>query len=120
MPTPEILSAVRHRIAEKHVEFQKIVQEKALRKLMGRLDGEQLTRVPKGFNADHPAAGLLRYKQFFFYVELPAELALSRTVQTEIRKRFEVMTPLIDFLNAPLTEARRKNSPSIPGFLWRD
>jgi uncharacterized protein (TIGR02453 family) len=113
MPTPEILLAVRNRIAERHAEFRKIVQSKSLRKLVGELHGDQLSRIPKGFAADHPAAELLRYKQFFFYIELPPDLATSRTVQGEIRKRFQAMAPLVDFLNAPLAEARPKKRPDL-------
>ncbi len=113
MPAPENLAAVRNRIAERHAEFRKIVKAKPLHRLLGDLYGEQLSRVPKGFATDHPAADLLRYKQFFFYTELPVELATSNTMQTEIRKRFEAMTPLIDFLNAPLVEARPKSGPRV-------
>jgi uncharacterized protein (TIGR02453 family) len=113
MPTPEILLAVRNRIAARHAEFRKIVQSKALRKLAGELQGEQLSRVPKGFAADDPAADLLRYKQFFCYIELPPDLATSRTMQGEIRKRFEVLAPLVDFLNAPLAESRPKRTPGV-------
>jgi uncharacterized protein (TIGR02453 family) len=110
MPTPEILRAVRNRIAERHGEFRKLLQSKPLGKLLGELHGEQLSRVPKGFAADHPAADLLRYKQFFFYIELPPDLATSRTMQGEIRRRFEAITPLVDFLNAALTETRPKKT----------
>jgi uncharacterized protein (TIGR02453 family) len=113
MPTPEILRAVRNRIAERHAEFRKLLQSKPLGKLLGELHGEQLSRVPKGFAADHAAADLLRYKQFFFYIELPPDLATSRTMQGEIRKRFEVMAPLVDFLNAALTETRPKKTQRI-------
>jgi uncharacterized protein (DUF2461 family) len=104
---------VRNRIAERHAEFRKIVQSKALRKLVGELQGEQLSRIPKGFAADHPAADLLRYKQFFFYIELPPNLATSRTMQGEIRKRFQALAPLVDFLNAPLAEAHPKKTPRV-------
>jgi uncharacterized protein (TIGR02453 family) len=113
MPPPEFLFAVRGRVAERPAEFRKLLQSKLLRKLLGDLHGEQLSRVPKGFCAEHPAADLLRYKQFFFYVELPPELAQTGTLQNEIRKRFEVMTPLIEFLNAPLAETRPKPGRAI-------
>ena len=112
MPTPENLRAVRNHIAERHGEFRKIVSAKNLRKLLGELHGDQLSRVPKGFAADHPAGDLLRYKQFFVYIELPAALATSRNVHIEILKRFEAMAPLVDFLNAPLAQARAKK-PSV-------
>jgi uncharacterized protein (TIGR02453 family) len=113
MPSPETLATVRNRIADRHEEFRKILRGTALKKLMGELHGEQLSRAPKGFAPDHPAADLLRYKQFFFYVELPADLALSRSLHTGIRKRFEALRPVVDFLNAPLAEAKKKPSSRI-------
>jgi uncharacterized protein (TIGR02453 family) len=113
MPLPEVLLAVRNRLADRHAEFRKIVQSKMLKSLFGEMEGEQLSRVPKGFAADHPAADLLRYKQFFFYIELPPELATSNKLAGEIRKRFEALTPLVDFLNAPITEAQPKAKPRV-------
>jgi uncharacterized protein (TIGR02453 family) len=113
MPTPETLRAVRNHLAERHREFRKIVSAKNLRKLLGELHGDQLLRAPKGFPADHPAADLLRYKQFFVYVELPADLATSGNVYGEILKRFESMAPLVDFLNAPLAQARAKRPNGV-------
>lgn len=113
MPTPETLMALRNHIAEKHAELRKILKAKPLRTLLGELHGEQLSRVPKGFAAGHPAADLLRYKQFFVYIELPADLATSRNLHSEVRKRFEAMTPLIDFLCAPLSAARAGKTPRI-------
>jgi uncharacterized protein (DUF2461 family) len=72
------------------------------------MHGDQLSRVPKGFAADHPAADLLRYKQYVFYVELPADLVTSPELFGEVRTRFRALTPLVDFLNAPLVAARPK------------
>lgn len=112
MPTPETLAALRQHIAENHTDLRKILKSKTLAKLLDAPHGEQLSRVPKGFAADHPAADLLRFKQLYVYIELPADLATSRTLHAEIRKRFEAMTPLIDFLCAPLT-VRAKKPPRI-------
>lgn len=106
MPTPDGLLTVRNHLAENHGAFRKIVQGRTLRKLLGELQGDRLSRTPKGFAADHPAADLLRLKQFFMYIELPPELATSAALLPEIRKRFEAMAPMVDFLNAPLTEKR--------------
>ena len=72
------------------------------------MQGEQLTRVPKGFAKDHPAESLLRFKQFLLYTELPAELATSPELYVEVRKRFRAMAPFLEFLNAPLVNSRKK------------
>jgi uncharacterized protein (TIGR02453 family) len=106
MPMPEVLLPLRNHIAEHHAEFRRLTGSKVLQTLFGPMHGEQLSRVPKGFAAEHPAADLLRYKQFLFYVELPADLVTSAELFGEVRKRFEKLTPLVNFLNAPLAKAR--------------
>jgi uncharacterized protein (TIGR02453 family) len=111
MTMPETLLAIRQHLAENHAEFRRIVKSATLRKLLGEMQGEQLSRVPKGFSADHPAAELLRYKQFLFYIELPAEMATKPTVHSEIVKRFRAMAPFMDFLNAALPREKRKLDP---------
>ncbi|MBI1790508.1 MAG: DUF2461 domain-containing protein [Acidobacteria bacterium] len=99
MPQPPQLLAIRGRIAERHLELRAILAERTLRRLMGGLDGEQLSRVPKGFPAEHPAADLLRYKQLLLYVTLDAGLATTPKLYTELIRRFRAMTPFVEFLN---------------------
>ena len=52
-----------------------------------RSQGETLTRVPRGFPADHPAADWLRHRQFLAGVERPAEFATSAGVLPDGRRR---------------------------------
>ncbi len=111
MTLPETLLAIRQHLAENHREFRRIIQGRTLRQLLGEIQGEQLSRVPKGFCADHPAADLLRYKQFLFYIELPAEIATTPEVHREIVKRFRAMAPFLEFLNGALPRERRKIDP---------
>jgi uncharacterized protein (TIGR02453 family) len=108
MPMPDVLRTLRNHIAERPAEFRRLVGSKTLRRLFGEMHGDQLSRVPKGFAADHPAADLLRYKQYVFYVELPPDLVTSPELFGEVRKRFRALTPLVNFLNAPLVAARPK------------
>ena len=79
-----------------------------MKKLFGEMQGEQSTRVPKGFAPDHPAADLLRYKQFLLWTELPPEIATSNELYTEIVKRFKAMAPFMTFLNAPLKAQKQQ------------
>jgi uncharacterized protein (TIGR02453 family) len=108
MPLPETLLAIRNHLAENHAPFRRILKAPALRRLLGEMQGEQLSRVPKGFCSEHPAADLLRFKQFLFYTELPGEIAVTPAVYTEILKRFRAMAPFVEFLNAPLARIRTK------------
>jgi len=111
-PEPPALLAIRQHIAERHEELRQILAEKKLRKLLGELQGDQLSRVPKGFYAEDPAADLLRYKQYILYVTLPPELATTPELFSEVLTRFRVMKPFLDFLTAP------GKAPARPGAAW--
>ncbi len=102
MPEPETLLAIRQHLAERHEEFRKISAARAVRRLFTAVQGEQLTRVPKGYPRDHPAADLLRLKQYLLYVELPPDLATTPALNTEVVKHFRAITPFVEFLNTPL------------------
>ena len=45
----------------------------ALRKAGYRVDGDEMTRIPRGYPADHPRAELLRYRSVIGYREWPPE-----------------------------------------------
>ena len=108
MPEPETLRAMRQHLAERHEEFRKIAGARAVRQLFTAVQGEQLTRVPKGFPSEHPAADILRMKQYLLYVELPPDLATTAALYTEVVKHFRAMTPFVEFLNAPLRRKHKK------------
>jgi len=103
MPQPTELLGIRNHIAGRHEELRRILRARQVKQLFGELQGEQLSRVPKGFACDHPAADLLRFKRFVLYVELAPELATTPALYSEILKRFRAMTPFLRFLTAPTT-----------------
>jgi uncharacterized protein (DUF2461 family) len=107
MPQPETLLAVRAHIAECHAEFRQLAASSAIKRLLGAVYGAELSRVPKGFRADHPAADLLRLKQFLLFTTLDAGLVTTPRLFAEVEKRFRAMAPILEFLNAPLLEKRR-------------
>ena len=107
-PDPPQLLAIRERIAERHEEFRRILAAKPVRKLFGNLQGEQLSRVPRGFATDHSAADLLRFKYFILYKELPPSLATSPKLYKEIVERFRVIVPFLQFLTASFATQEKK------------
>jgi uncharacterized protein (TIGR02453 family) len=108
IPTPEALLAMRNYIADNYEELRKVAGSRTVRRLLGEVQGEQLTRVPKGFAADHPAADWLRFKQYIFYMVLEPEIATSPALLREIVQRFRAMTPFVAFLNRALAPAKKK------------
>ena len=95
-PGPEQLLKIRRFIAENHKLFR------GKNKLMGPLQGSTLTRVPKGFDAEHPAADLIKMKQWYWWVELDVALATSPKLKGEIVKRFRSIAPMVELLNKAL------------------
>ena len=107
MPLPEDLQVLRAHIAENPRGLQRIVQAPAFRRMFGSIEGERLTRVPRGFPADHPAADYLRYKQFLASRSLDAEIVTSPRFYKVVVDTFRGMLPFIRFLNEPIVRARR-------------
>jgi uncharacterized protein (TIGR02453 family) len=108
MPDRDVLLAVRQHIADNHKEFRATYSKPKVKKLLGELQGEALSRVPKGFDPDHAAADLIRRKHFLLDTQLEAALATTPKLLSEIVVRLEAMTPFIEFLNGPLVGRNTK------------
>ena len=107
MPGPEELAAVRAAIARDGGRaLRKLIDDKSRRKVTGELLGERLSRVPRGFDADHPAGDLLRMKQWYFDATLPASAALAPSIRKQITTRFRAMAPVVNYLNNVALAAR--------------
>jgi uncharacterized protein (TIGR02453 family) len=111
-PDRDELLAYRALLQENHEEFEAILHHAPLRKLVGRLQGEQLTRLPKGFPANHPAEELLRHKQWYLESTLDIGVLTTPRLVPELAKRFAVMAPMVEFLNRPFAhKEKRKKMP---------
>jgi uncharacterized protein (TIGR02453 family) len=105
-PDASQLHLVREHIAANHRRLDAIVASSAFKRL-GGLQGDRMTRVPRGFAKDHPAATYLTYRQFLGYREEPATLATSATFYKQLLGTMKTIVPLVRFLNEPLLEALR-------------
>ena len=113
MCAPEVLLPIRQHIAEHHQRLTAILHARTVRLLFGELQGDQLTRPPKGWTADHPAVDYLRRKDLLLEVSLPPERGLGPRAPSEVTKRFRAMLPFVEFLNEPLV-MRKKRSARDP------
>ena len=107
MPLPEDLNSVRRYIAENPDTFLGIVEGRKFRRTFGKLGGKQLSRVPRGFSADHLAVDYLKYKQFLGGRNFPAEVATTPRFYKLILETFRALLPLVRFLNEPIVRNRR-------------
>lgn len=106
-PGPEELLAVRTMLASQHAKFR--TAAKAPEKLLGKLEGSSVTRMPKGFDPESPAADLLKMKQWLYWQELDVKLATSPKLKTEIAKRFRAAAPVVYMLNSQLKKGPLKD-----------
>jgi uncharacterized protein (TIGR02453 family) len=95
---PEPLAALRRRIARDPDAFRAFVTDRRLLEAFGPLKGERLVRVPKDFPSDHPAGDLLRLKEAYFYVTLPASLATSPDLAEEVTRRVRLGVPFVEWI----------------------
>jgi uncharacterized protein (TIGR02453 family) len=105
-PDTSQLQLVREHIAANHHELGRIVTSPRFRKI-GGLQGERMTRVPRGFAKDHPAADYLRYRQFMGYREEAAAFATRSDFYKQLRATLETIVPLVRFLNEPLIASQQ-------------
>jgi uncharacterized protein (TIGR02453 family) len=101
-PQPPQLFAVREHIAGHLRQLRAIVESPAFRKQVGELGGDKLSRVPRGFAKDHPAAEFLKHKHFIAGAEFPPAFATDPTFYKTLLGVFRQVTPLARFLNTPL------------------
>ncbi len=112
-PERDELLAYRTLLQDHHEELQEILADKKLKRVLGGLQGEQLTRTPKGFPVDHPAEALLRHRQWYLEATFDIKLLTTRRVVAEIARHFEMMAPFVEFLNRPFANRRPKQNRTM-------
>ena len=98
-PMPEQLKNIRAAIDRDHTQLLAILADKKFKKLFGELDGELLTRVPQGFDKEHPAAELLRRKQFLCWTTTDPKVITEEAFVDTLVTHITAMAPLVRWLS---------------------
>ena len=115
MPEKDQLAAIRHWLLDNHTEFRKLLERPAVKRTFREFEGNQLTRPPKGFPADHPALDLIRCRQWGLAATLPVELALKPDLAKEIVRHFKLAAPVVAALNTPIAESLKPRKTVLFG-----
>jgi uncharacterized protein (TIGR02453 family) len=102
MPDASELLKIRNAIAAKTGEFMKIVGAKKFKDRFGNLDGDRLSKPPKGFAGDHPAIEFLKLKSYTVSEEFSDGDALGPDYPKKLAESFKVAYPLVTFLREVL------------------
>lgn len=107
MPMPKELAQVRQEIDYCFSEFKKITGAAGFKKTYGEIyqgDDSKLQRVPKGYEADNPAAEFLKLKSF----TAMKSIADKELTDPEIIKKsvaaLQALQPLIEFINRAIKD----------------
>jgi len=102
MPDAATLRTLRQYIAGHWQQLAAITDCSEFKRFFGGLQGERLLRPPRGFPPDHPAADLLRYKNFVVWAEHDSEFAQTPKFFPRLVKLFAAMMPLVRYINRGL------------------
>ncbi|MCU0442844.1 MAG: DUF2461 domain-containing protein [Bacteroidia bacterium] len=107
LPEPAFLAAIRQEIDYQFNQFTRIVKHPAFTKQFGKISGEALKRPPKGYDADNPAIEYLKLKTFIAQKALSSVDLYHPKMTQNMVQSFAVLKPLVDFLQAPLSEIKK-------------
>ncbi|MET0635598.1 MAG: DUF2461 domain-containing protein [Chitinophagaceae bacterium] len=105
MPEPVHLKKIRQEIDYNLGDLKKIINAKDFKKIYGDLDHSpeyKLTRLPKGYENDNPAAEYLKLKSFIGSLSISDDQLTEKNLVKTTVAAFEALKPLIDFLNQGL------------------
>jgi len=102
MPMPPELSKVRQEIDYNFDAFKKIINSKKFKAVYDGLSKDPeytLTRLPKGYEADNPAAEYLKLKSFVTMISLKDTELTSKDLSKKVLASFEGLQPMLEFIN---------------------
>lgn len=102
MPLPDELKKVRQEIDYNFADFKKIIGSRKFKFVYGDLDKSAeflLIRVPKGYEADNPAAEYLKLKSYIAMIKITDTDLASKDLVKKTVAAFEALQPLIGFVN---------------------
>lgn len=103
MPPRPALARIRQQLVDDLEGFEELVLDKAFKRRFGALDPEgMLTRLPRGFDADHPAGPWLKYQSFTAGCALSQDEVTNAALPNTLAKHFAAMTPVVRWLNTAL------------------
>ncbi len=103
MPPRPALNRIRESLRDDYEGFAELVNDRAFKRRFGPLSEESmLTRMPRGFDPDHPAGAWLRYQSFTAGAELAPSDIESAKLPDVLAKHYQAMTPFVRWLNTAL------------------
>jgi uncharacterized protein (TIGR02453 family) len=118
-PESADLARIRRHISDTHPELHRLTRAAAFRRAFDALEGERLSRVPRGFSKDDPAEAYLKHRNFLAGREFGPELATSAELYPTLLATFKAVMPIVRFLNEPLVPEKSVHDSASRQGLYR-
>lgn len=102
-PAGEQLRKIRQEVDYNAPELKKIVSTADFRKHFGQIQGEKLSRAPKGYPADHPNIELLKLKSFLAMQSFTDEEVLQEDFAGRVIESYRMVQPFNEYLNVAIS-----------------
>ena len=110
MPPPPVALRIRTAIAERPERLQKVLRARAMTSVFDGLQGDALTRPPRGFGADTPLLEHVKRKSWIVWRETEARPLSDDAALDWLAESFRAAHPLVGWLRAILGEGGGENA----------
>ena len=102
-PAGEQLRKIRQEVDYNAAELKQIVEAQSFRDHFGEIQGEKLSRAPKGYSPDHPNIEFLKLKSFLAMQKFTDQEVSSSDLKDRVIKCYRAVQPLNEFLNVAVS-----------------
>ena len=102
-PNPEDLKLIRDHIAQDDAPLRNVLNSSDFKKVFGELQGQQVKTAPKGFDKEHPAIDLLRYKSMYVFHSFTDKEVISADFVDKALAVFLALHPFFNVMTEMLT-----------------
>ncbi len=98
-PTGDQMKKIRQEVDYNAAELKEIITQADFKQHFGEIQGEKLSRAPRGYQPDHPNIEFLKLKSFVAMRKFSDEAATASGFAEEAVKTFRAAQPFNEFLN---------------------
>ena len=102
-PHKDDLKLIRDHIAQDDEPLRSVLNDAAFKAMFGELQGEQVKTAPKGFDKEHPAIDLLKYKSMYVMREFSQKEVFSPDFVEKALATYVGLRPFFDVMTEILT-----------------
>lgn len=102
LPPAPVLARLRASLAEHPERFERVLRSRGFRKTFGELQGDRLTRPPRGYTADTPLIEHIKRKSYIVWRETDAREITHDDALSYVVDSYRTARPLVDWVRGVL------------------